>query len=100
MSAVKEVIYAPHDAVENLERKGWTKAGSLDGTRHGLYSVIMERPAPRETATVRQSTAGVFVVIQEPDREVFLRIESANPIDARDCRLAHKVACALNRLDK
>ena len=33
--------YVPHAQVAAYEAKGWTKTGSLDGTSHGQWSVLM-----------------------------------------------------------
>lgn len=97
---MKDVAYVPHDRVQQYVDNGWSLVDDLSGTRHGVFSVIMERPHV-PVATVRQSTKGVFVVLHEARGDIYLRVECAEPDEARDRAVAHRVADCLNSvLDK
>ena len=42
-----EFRYVPHESVEQFAAEGWVATESLEGTHHGDYSVLMQRPAPQ-----------------------------------------------------
>lgn len=51
----KEIRYVAHERVEEMLREGWIICdGNLEGTCHGEWSVLMERPY-RETPAVRNA---------------------------------------------
>ena len=41
-----ELRYVPHASVEQFAAAGWTATAGLEGTHHGEYAVLMQRPAP------------------------------------------------------